>query len=330
MRILSVVGRQYYGRRGVIEPMYVEFTEPLRTLGHRVEHFDHAAMRRRFGLAGCGQQFVDRVRSGSYDLVLYQTAGQDWMERQAIGAACNYAPVVAWNSDDDWQWETYTRHLYPYFSFMVTTYPVIFQANRLSHPNLRLSQWGCYRRCKSVTVKKDLDFSFVGRFYGSRVQECRFLRKAAGLRPFGLGSQLVRLRLPYFRGALRLPWMQRSAMKFSAILNIWNRSRISYTPLGASALKGALQIKGRVFQMGVSRTLMLCTEARDMESYYEPYREYVPFRDLEECADKARYYLSHEDERARIAERYFQRTMADHLWEHRFRKLLAEIGLTGR
>ena len=60
MRILSVVGKQYYGRPDAVEPMYLEFTDPLRTLGYSVEHFDHALMRLRFGLGGCGQRFVDR------------------------------------------------------------------------------------------------------------------------------------------------------------------------------------------------------------------------------------------------------------------------------
>src|SRR2546421_174745 len=40
MKILSVVSRGYYGQKNTVEPMYIAFTEPLRALGHDVEHFD--------------------------------------------------------------------------------------------------------------------------------------------------------------------------------------------------------------------------------------------------------------------------------------------------
>ena len=146
MRILSAVGKYFYGRPEAIEPMYLEFTDPLVDLGHEVEHFDHGQMREQFGLEECGERFVERVKTGRYDVVLYQTAGQDWMHQEAIREAGHYAPIVAWNSDDDWQWESYTRHVAPYFTFMVTTYPHIYEASRDQHPNLKLSQWGCYDR----------------------------------------------------------------------------------------------------------------------------------------------------------------------------------------
>lgn len=53
----------------------------------------------------------------------------------------------------------------------------------------------------------------------------------------------------------------------------------------------------------------------------------MPFDSLEECADKARYYLHHEAERRRIAEAYARRTQAEHLWRHRIEKVLHEAGL---
>ena len=328
MRILSTVGRNYYGRPGVVEPMYLEFTDPLRDLGHEVEHFDHAETRKRFGIEECGELFVRKAMSGGYGLVLYQTAGQDWMPPEAIREAARYAPVVAWNSDDDWQWDSYTRHLAPYFTFVVTTYPHIYEANRNQHANLRLSQWGCYDRFADFSRKKDLDFTFAGRVYGSRNQECRYLRKHARLRAFGPGSGLVSVGLPYFRGAARIPFLYGRAVNFQELNGIWNRSRVSYTPMGASIDPKILQIKSRTFEMGLSGTLMLCQHSPSLERYYQPWKEFVPFADLDDCVEKAEYYLAHESERARIAKAYHDRTRGEHLWQHRFSKLFRDIGLS--
>ena len=327
MRVLSVVGKYYYGCPRCIEPMYLAFTDPIKELGHQVEHFDHAEMRGQSGLEVCGERFVEKVKTRGYDAVFYQTAGQDWMSREAIREAGRYAPIVAWNSDDDWQWESYSRDLVPYFTFMVTTYIHIYEANREQYSNLRLSQWGCYVRFADFACRKDLGFTFAGKVYGHRNQECRYLRKSAGLRAFGPGSGLVNLGLPYIHGAARIPLLYGRAVDFRKLNAIWNRSQVSYTPMGASINPAILQIKSRTFEMGLSGTLMLCQQSPNLEDYYEPYKEFVPFDALEDCAEKAKYYLTNESARVRIAMAYHDRTKAEHLWQHRFGKLFHDIGL---
>ena len=328
MRILSAVGKRFAGSARSLNPQYLELTDPLLDMGHTVEHFDLVQMREQLGLAGCGERFVAQVKSAGYDAVLYHTAGQDWMPPEAIREAGRWAAVIAWNSDDDWQWESYTRKLYPYFTFMVTTYPHIHDGNREQCPDLRLSQWGCYDRFADFSRPKDLHFTFVGQVYGERNQQCRYLRRRAGLRVFGRGSGLVRLGLPEFRGAWRWPWLYgRPVPGFRQINDIWNRSRISFTPLGASTNSRLTQIKARVFQTGLSGTLMLCQHSPDLARYYEPGKEFVAFDDLQDCVQKVKFYREHEAERARIAQAYHDRTKAEHLWQHRFARLFQEIGL---
>lgn len=330
MRILSTVTKAYYGHPEAVEPMYLEFTLPLARMGHVVDHFDHVKLCGEVGPVACGERFVETVRNGYYDVVLYQTGGADWMSRGAIAHAARYAPVVAWNSDDDWQWDSYTSHVAPYFTYVATTYPHVYEANRNRHRNLLLSQWGCLGSYDDFDRPKDLDFTFAGQVYRSRVEECRTLRRAAGLRVFGLGSVRVHWPLMNTRPgravARRVPGMNR-AITFQEINAVWNRSKISYTPMGASTNPSLLQIKSRAFEMGLSGTLMLCQHSPNLERYYEPGREFVAFESLEDCAEKARFYLKNEAERARIARAYCERTKAEHLWEHRFGALFREIGV---
>ncbi len=192
MRILSTVTQHYYGQPHATEPMFLEFTEPLRRMGHEVETFDHVNLCGTIGPAECGAAFEREIRGGGYDLVFYQTGGRDFMERQAIANAARYAPIVAWNSDDDWQWDTYSRHIAPCFTRMITTYPHVYEANRGAFPNLLLSQWGCLETYADFARPKDLNFTFVGQVYRTRVNELRHLRREAGLKVFGLGSLRVK------------------------------------------------------------------------------------------------------------------------------------------
>jgi len=333
MRILSCVSRGYYGQKDTVEPMYIAFTEPLRALGHEVEHFDHFLTNKQSGPAVTAEKFLANVRDGGYDAILYQTSCQDANDiGESVREAGRYAPTIAWNSDDDFNWEPQTSLMAPYFTFMFTTYRHIYEQNRQRHPNLRLSQWGCFDGLGDFDRPKDLEFTFAGQIYGDRVRSSRYLAKRAGLRVYGFMSGMVRtpgfLYWPGFRKlTFRFPSIYGAPIHYDEINAIWNRSRISYTPMEASADATILQIKSRTFEQGLSGTLMICRQSPNLDEYYQPDKEFVPFEDLDECAEKVWFYLSHESERARIAKAYRDRTRAEHMWTHRFRRMFDDIGL---
>jgi len=332
MRILSVVSKNYYGLDGAVEPMYFEFTDPLLDMGHEVDTFDHHLICSQQGMVGCGERFVEKVSKGNYDVAFYQTGGGEAMTREAIREAGAYAPIVAWNSDDDWMWESHTRYLSKHFTFMVTTYPHIYEANREKHPNLRLSQWGCYDRFADFNRPKDLDFTFAGLFYGPRARFCRCLSRNAGLRVFGPGAGMVKhpllFRLRRVGNILRkVPALYGKAIAFEQVNAIWNRSKISYCPMEASVNPELLQIKSRAFEMGLSGTVMICRHSPRLEQYYEPEKEFIPFYDIGDCIEKVKHYLKHDRDRTRVAKAYYERTRAEHLWQHRFAQLFRDIGL---
>jgi spore maturation protein CgeB len=140
-------------------------------------------------------------------------------------------------------------------------------------------------------------------------------------------------------------------VSFEEANRLWNRTKISFTPLnlsedqyrkkrdmarrlgkdttsaGWNAWISPMQVKGRVFELGLSGSLVLCDRNPALEEFYERGREYEDFESSEECIDKAKYYLGHETDRAHIGKAYYERTRKEHLWAHRYRKLFSEIGL---
>src|SRR6266576_5647980 len=326
MRILSVVRKHYYGSPKAIEPMYLYFTLPLKEMGHEVETFDHYEMSQRLGRERASEVLVDRVQRGRFDIAFYQTSGREPVDTARLADMSKKVCVAAWNSDDDWQWET-TRRIAGHFTFMITTYPHIHEQNRSQYPNLLLSQWACPGDFSDFRKGKDIDFSFVGSIYGERNGACRFLQRRAGLVSFGRGSRLVRFRFPFLRGMFKLPWLSGRPLQIQQMYDIWNRSRISYTPLTGSSGGKFLQVKGRIFEMGLSGTLVLCERSPLLERYYCPDKEIVTFACLEDCAEKALWYLSHESERVRNAKSYYDRTLREHMWKHRFTDLFHQMGI---
>ena len=205
MRILSVTRKGYYGSNAATEPIYLYFTLPLQTMGHEVETFDHVLMGRTVGESRCTDLLVEKIHAGSFDLVLYQTTGERQpLDTSALADLSRRICIAAWNSDDDWQWE-YTSRLASHFTYVVTTYPSVYETNAKTCTNLVLSQWGCLGAYSEPSRAKDIDFSFAGAIYGVRNAACRYLRHEAGLVCFGRGSRLLNLGLPYFRARSNSP-----------------------------------------------------------------------------------------------------------------------------
>jgi spore maturation protein CgeB len=324
VNVLSIVVRSYYGTTA-LEPMFLYFTRPLVELGHEVDTFDHYGAVRRLGRGPATEAMVEKIRAGRYDVVFYQTAGNEPVDTAPLKELSRQRPIVAWNSDDDWQWPSTSQRAGD-FTFMVTTYPSVYRAHRDKYPNLLLSQWACLET-REPRFPKTIDFSFAGAVYKIRNGDCRRLRRKAKLRCFGRGARLANLGIPYFKGAFRFPWLSGAAIDFDRINAVWEKTRISYTPLKGGPSGEVLSIKSRVFDMGYARTLMLCEAAPDLEAYYTDGKELVTFSSLDEAGDKVQFYRKNESARAAIANRYRERTLREHLWTHRFQALFAAMGI---
>ncbi|HNP87829.1 MAG TPA: glycosyltransferase, partial [Kouleothrix sp.] len=285
--------------------------------------------------------FLATVRGGGYDAVFIATH-RDEFDAETLAEAGRVCPIIAWNSDDEWRWESYSKQQAPWYTFMVTNSPNIYAQHKAAVPNLLHAQWACSGFWDGRNTRKDIDFSFMGQVYGSRAAQIRWLGRHAGLQAYGKGTrhyihpnagkeaplkQAQRLvQRTILKYALPSIADEVSVLSLDQVNAIWNRSKVSFTPLDSSQ-QNVRQIKGRVFEMGLSGTLMLAHTAPYLNTYYEPGKEYVPFETLEECAEKARFYLKHETARANIAAAYARRTEAEHMWHHRITHVLKAAGI---
>ncbi|MFH1985894.1 MAG: tetratricopeptide repeat protein [Pseudomonadota bacterium] len=219
--------------------------------------------------------------------------------------------TVHWFCDDHWKFDTYSRLLAPHFHFSCTTaqsavekYAAAGLADRMIK-----TQWACnhhlYVPCNAA---REIDLSFVGMPHGNRRQVLSKLA-AAGIAAeiFGFG------------------WENRSRLPFHRMVRLFSRSRINLNLSNASADSGQ-QIKGRNFEIPGTGSFQLSADAENLTDYYTEDREIAIFRSDEELVDKVRYFLAHESEREAIARSAFQRTLAEHTWQHRFEAIFERVG----
>ncbi|MCD6500412.1 glycosyltransferase family 1 protein [bacterium] len=80
------------------------------------------------------------------------------------------------------------------------------------------------------------------------------------------------------------------------------------------------------FEVAATGTFLLQRDRPDLHLLYEKSELATfdgTFLDLKKKID---YYLKHREEREEIAEKAYQRTIREHLYKHRFKRVLKELG----
>jgi glycosyltransferase involved in cell wall biosynthesis len=224
---------------------------------------------------------------------------------QSLGiVTCN------WFCDDQWRFESYSSLVAPHFNFFCTTSQTAvakYKAAGLGSGLIK-SQWACntalYRPISSVGNRA---VTFIGQPHGNRPQLVARLREC-GVFPevFGYG----------WPGGVRIPFHQ--------MVRLFSSSRINLN-LSKASQNQEEQIKGRNFEIPGCGGFQISFDAENLGDYYQRDQEIVIVNSIEEMAEKAKYYLEHEEERARIARAGYERTIREHTWFNRFDALFAQI-----
>jgi spore maturation protein CgeB len=284
------------------------------------------------------RRLVERVKKEKPD-IFFAVMYTDELMEEALLEIKKYTKSVAWMCDDHWRFDDYARRYPPYFSHVVTTYSkAVEQYKALGFANVIHSQWaadtGTYR---PVTGPKTIGVSFFGSWNKDRGRIVRFLRESGiavtaggggwpegrigqedmvrsiaqskinlGLNPpssyFGV-KPLIRL---FFRRSGK--WIIPDFWHFFGNVRQWRQKRIP-------------QIKARMFEIPACGTLMMTQYADNLSDYYEIGKEIVIYEDDADLLGKIRYYLAHDAEREVIARAGYERTVRDHTYAERFKKI---------
>lgn len=341
MRILFAAHRHDYGRpeRG-LSFEYFNFFEPLTLLGHQVTYFDigeHAPT----GAAGSADEaLVAAVRGVKPDLLFTFLYADEISPEAVTTVTATGVPTLNWFADDHWRFESFTSRYAPSYSWVTTTAEsALPKYAQLGCTNVVKTQWAAaHHRYRPSGEPLRHQATFVGQVYGDRPELVARLR-ASGVpvRTWGTGWAERR----WHRAVAHRPVLRslggrkvlaaaqaRTRCSQEEMIGIFGTSRLNLNFTEASQ-GPETQIKGRTFEVPACGGFLLTGRSAHLEEYYEPDREVVVFDGSHELVDKARFYLSHESERVRIAEAGLRRTLAEHTYEQRFTEIFRRMGLPG-
>jgi spore maturation protein CgeB len=255
--------------------------------------------------------------------------------------------TLNWFSDDQWRFNNFSRYWAPFFDWVITTDPLaVDKYHSIGYNNVIKSQYAANPNLyKPKEGHFKYDVSFIGSSHTNRRKMIDdLIRNHISVECWGSGWKNGRIShedalsvISQSKINLNFTEVSTSTMNLNTLIKmiakIFLRRGINSTyhffPLSIifrniinfSLPESRLQIKGRNFEIPATGGFLLTQDAEDLYNFYEYGKEIVVFKNFDELIKNIKYYLEHEEERARIGIAGYERTIKDHIWENRFKEI---------
>lgn len=175
-------------------------------------------------------------------------------------------------------------------------------------------------RAQVAEAPRDIPISFVGSFsrrYSDRVRILESVARATPLQTWTADVRNLPARSPIRRTVRGLAFGE-------DMYRLLGRSLITINSHGTVSGRAANNL--RLYEATGMGALLLTDSRVNLGELFDVGRELIAFRDPQEAGDLAAYYLEHPEEAAAIAEAGQRRTLRDHTWTNRMRRLSEIIG----
>ena len=287
---------------------YIRVGEPLKKVFSRVVDYDFGKNYAQFGVCQTNNEIIDLIRVERPKYVMWPSMSYEILESTFQLVRKEGTLVVGWFFDDECRFNDYSKWWIPYLDYVLTVDKESVKKYReLGVPAMQLLVTCSPEAFRKLEAQKRYDVSFVGSKIADRGSVIDQLR-ASGIQvqTFGKG------------------W-DTGYVSFDEMVNIYNASKINLSFMKSYGINTRPQMKNKIFDICMCGSFLLCEYIPGIEELYELDKEIVCFRDIEEAADKIRYYLSHENEREGIAQAGWERAHRDHTMAKKLSEVFQEI-----
>lgn len=307
---------------------YYNFYQSLKDLGHEVTLFDYMAELNRLGKVEMNSKLLSAVQVSKFDVAMFSLY-TDQLDPVVVKKMGSYTSTLCFFHDDTWRVE-FSQFWARQFNFFTTPdvygerkYAALGLSNAIHFP------FGCNEKLYRKTGdSKKYDVSFVGAWHPYREWLINRLRKA------GVEVKAVGFRWP--GGIVSHEEMVMLFNESRINLNMsnsasWDARYLLSSPRGLlnriRSPKSVEQLKARHFEINGSGGFQLSYYVEGLERHYEIGREIAVYLDPDDLLQKVVIYLADEALRESIADAGHARTLKDHTFAARFRRVFEHMGL---
>ena len=330
MKILLVCMSYDYGdpERGHSYEYY-NFYQSLQALGHDVELFDFMTELQYLGKHAMNRKLLEIAEASKPDLAMFSLY-TDQFEPDTVKQMKRHTRTLCFFHDDTWRVE-FSHYWAPQFDFFTT--PDVYGERKyraLGLENAIHFPFGCNDSTyQKVEMEKKYDVSFVGAWHPYREWLIKRLRiagfnvKTVGYRwPDGIVSHEVMVKI-FNETRINLNMSNSTC---------WDARYLLSSPRGLinriRSPKSVEQIKARHFEINGSGGFQLSYYVEGLERLYGIGTEIAVYLDPDDLLKKVNFYLTEDKLRESIADAGYARTLADHTFSQRFKRVFQRMGLT--
>ncbi len=330
MKIIVVAMLYAYGveERGYSYDYY-NFYQPLKEMYGDVQMFDFMTLFQQKGKQSMNEMLLSLVKESRPDLVMFSLYTNQFVP-EIVDDLRRYTKTLCFFHDDGWRVE-FSRFWARHFDWFTTVDSHrVRQYQHLGYNNAIHFPYACNPAIyKKLDLPKKYDVSFVGGAHPYRKWFIKKLKKA-GIQVYAAGSG-------WPAGRLTQDEMVRVINQSKINLNLSNSASWDLRYLMSShrtlintlrSAKNVEQMKARPFEINGCGGFQLSYYVEGLEHCYEIGQEIVVYLDVDDLIRKVKYYLAHDDEHETIANRGYQRTLAEHTYAQRFQSVFARIGFS--
>ncbi|WP_019556952.1 CgeB family protein [Thiomicrorhabdus arctica] len=270
-------------------------------------------------------KFADKIKP---DLIFFCLFKDQFEHATLLELKSKYV-TLNWFGDDQWRFDTFTKHYANDFTWCVTTdlYSVDKYVD-IGQNQVVMSQWAAIdsHNNKPQEIQYKHDVSFVGGFHPYRAWFInQLVKNGISVEVFGHG---------WPNGSLSPESMNQLFRESKINLNISNSNSfdIRYLTSSIKALilairskKSNSQIKARNFEIPFFGGFQISDYVPSLEAYFDIGNEVACYSTPEEAALQINYYLKNEELREKVRLSGQQRATNTHGYIHRFEKILEQI-----
>lgn len=310
---------------------YYHFFQCLKQLVDSVVFFDFMGVIQEQGKERMNRELLETVKRERPDVAIVVPYTDQFIP-EVVDEINEHTITVGYFFDTMWRVE-YTRFWAGHFTFVTTSDTNGVQKFRdAGYNNVIYSPFACNHH---IFIKKDIpkvyDVSFVGQYHPYRAWYLKQLKKAKiNVQVWGHRWKTGRLDQDgmvnaFNQSRINLNLSNSVSWDLRYLLSSPRAIKNTLGSIGKRDYKVREQVKGRHFEINACGGFQLSYYVEGLERCYQIGEEIALYESPEELVEKIRYYLKHEDEREAIAKRGYERTLAEHTMEQRFRQLFEHI-----
>lgn len=297
------------------------------------------------GLEETNKELLELTLKEKPDLVFFW-GGLGLIKKEVIKKISQISKTVTWSLDDHWSFYKSSKYSALLFNWVFTSDPLAIEKYRkVGQKNAVFMPQGYnHFLFKPLNLPKIYDVTFVGRPHGDRRRTIKKLRrKGIEVKCFGEGwlngyvshEEMIKI---FSQSKINLNFTRSSGVLWKQIGLIFLHRKFDrslglnsplkwYENFQVLLAQKRKQLKGRMFKIMGCGGFFLTDPTEGLEILYTPGKEIECFSNFNELVEKIRYYLTHNEEREKIAQAGYERSLCDHTCEKRFNEIFKIVSL---